>query len=221
MTLEEFKAKADDEDFAPGWDEIEAAFSEVYGDTKPEHFGTTIQSRAMFGGNEYLDGFSAYPSPKGYTHVVTFGMSELYYDEESFGGEFSKWGYEMTIKLKDTEPNNCVWAMNMMSNLARYTFTSKSWFEPGEYVGNVKDPQSINLSKPESKITALLIAADTEVKGRDTIYGRLDFVQLVGITTDEFLKVRENKALITTLLDNLKADYPDLETDMNRTKNYI
>ena len=127
----------------------------------------------------------------------------------------------MTIKLKDTEPNNCVWAMNMMSNLARYTFTSKSWFEPGEYVSNVKDPQSINLSKPESKITALLIVADNEVKGRDTIYGRLDFVQLVGITTDEFLKVRENKELIPTLLDNLKADYPDLETDMNRTKNYI
>lgn len=221
MTLEEFKAKADCEDFAPGWDEIEAAFSEVYGDTKPEHFGTTIQSRAMFGGNEYLDGFSAYPSPKGYSHVVTFGMSELYYDEESFGGEFSKWGYEMTIKLKDTEPKNCVWAMNMMSNLARYTFTSESWFEPGQYVGSAKDPQSINLSKPESKITALLIASDTEVKGRDTIYGRLDFVQLVGITTDEFLKVRENKELIPTLLANLKADYPDLETDLNRTKNYI
>ena len=148
MTFEEFKAKEDDEEFAPGWDEIEAAFSEVYGDTKPEHFGTTIQSRAMFGGNEYLDGYSAYPSPKGYSHVVTFGMSELYYDEESFGGEFSKWGYEMTIKLKDTEPNNCVWAMNMMSNLARYTFTSKSWFEPGEYVGSAKDPQSINLGEP-------------------------------------------------------------------------
>ncbi len=221
MTFEEFKAREDDDEFAPGWDEIEAAFSEVYGDTKPEHFGTTITSRAMFGGDEYLDGFSAYPSDKGYAHIVTFGMSELYYDEESFGGEFSKWGYEMTMKLKDTEPNNCVWAMNMMSNLARYTFTSKSWFEPGQYVGNAKDPQSINLSKPESKITALLIAADTEVNGRDTIYGRLDFVQLVGITTDEFLKIRENKELIPTLLDNLKADYPDLETDMNRTKNYI
>ena len=75
MTLEEFKAKADDDDFAPGWDEIETAFEEVYGDTKPEHFGTTIQSRAMFGGNEYLDGFSAYPSPKGYSHVVIIPTS--------------------------------------------------------------------------------------------------------------------------------------------------
>ena len=31
--LEEFKAKADDDDFVPGWDEIESAFKEVYGDT--------------------------------------------------------------------------------------------------------------------------------------------------------------------------------------------
>ena len=221
MTLEEFKAKADDEDFVPGWDAIEEAFAEVYGDTKPEHFGTTIQSRAMFGGDEYLDGFSAYPSPKGYSHVVTFGMSELYYDEESFGGEFSKWGYEMTIKLKNTDPKDSVWAMNMMSNLARYTFKSESWFEPGEYVGNAKDPQSINLGKPESKITALIIASDTEINGRDTIYGRLDFVQLVGITTEEFMKVRENKELVPVLIENLKADYPDLETDMDRTKSYI
>ncbi len=221
MTFEEFKAKADDDEFAPGWDEIEAAFTEVYGDVKPEHYGTTITSRAMFGGNEYLDGFSAYPSPKGYSHVVTFGMSELYYDEESFGGEYSKWGYEMTIKLKDTDPQNCVWAMNMMSNLARYTFQSERWFEPGQYVGSANNPESINLSKPDSRITSLLITQDTEVKGRDTIYGKLDFMQLVGITTEEFLKVKENRDLVPVLLENLKADYPDLETDMDRTKNYI
>ena len=221
MTLEEFKAKAEDDDYAPGWDAIEEAFTEVYGDTKPELFGTNITSRAMFGGNEYLDGFSAYPSAKGYSHVVTFGMTELYYDEESFGGEYSKWGYEMTIKLKGTDPKESVWAMNMMSNLARYTFQSERWFEPNQYVGNPNDPQSINLSKPESKITALLITNDTEVNGKDTIYGRVDFLQLVGITTDEFRKVVENRDLIPALLENLKADYPDLETDLDRTKNYI
>lgn len=221
MTFEEFKARQDDDDFVPGWDEIEAAFTEVYGDTAPEHFGTTITSRAMFGGPEYLDGYSAYPSPKGYSHVVTFGMSELYYDEESFGGEYSKWGYEMTIKLKDTAPKDCVWAMNMLGNLARYTFQSQSWFEPGQYVGSAKNPESFNLSDPDSKITSLLITEDTEVKGRDTIYGELKFLQLVGITTNEFLKVKENRELVPVLLERLKVDYPDLETDMKRTKDYI
>ena len=221
MTFEEFKARQDDDDFVPGWDEIEAAFTEVYGDTAPEHFGTTITSRAMFGGPEYLDGYSAYPSEKGYAHIVTFGMSELYYDEESFGGEYSKWGYEMTIKLKDTAPKDCVWAMNMLGNLARYTFQSQSWFEPGQYVGSAKNPESINLGDPDSKITSLLITEDTEVKGRDTIYGELKFLQLVGITTNEFMKVKEDRELVPVLLERLKADYPDLETDMKRTKDYI
>lgn len=221
MTIEEFREKAKDQEWAPGWDEIEDAFKEVYGGQEPQHYGTVITSRAMFGGNEYLDGYSAYRSEKGYAHVVTFGMSELYAEEEKFGGEFSKWGYEMTIKLKDTDPQNCVWAMNMMGNLARYTFQSERWFEPGQYVGSANNPSSLDLSRPESAITALLITEDTEVKGRQTIYGELLFLQLVGITTGEFIKVKEDRSLVPVLLERLRADYPDLETDMERTKSYI
>ena len=59
MTPEEFREKAQDKEWAPGWDEIEDAFKAVYGDQQPEHFGTVITSRAMFGGQEYLDGYSA------------------------------------------------------------------------------------------------------------------------------------------------------------------
>ena len=66
MTIEEFREKAKDDDFAPGWDEIDDAFTKLYGDQEPAHFGTVMTSRAIFGGNEYLDGFSAYKSNKGY-----------------------------------------------------------------------------------------------------------------------------------------------------------
>lgn len=221
MTPEEFQEKAKDEEWAPGWDEIESAFSEVYGDQEPAHFGTVLHSRAMFGGQEYLDGYSAYRNDKGYTHIVTFGMSELYAVEESLGGDYSKWGYEMTIKLKNEDPQNCVWAMNMMGNLARYTFKSERWFEPNQYVGTSAEPQSLNLGKPESKITSLLIVNDTEVKGRQTLYGELEFLQLVGITTNELNAIMEDRSLIPALLERIKADYPDLETDMDRTKEYV
>ena len=190
MTREEFMEKAKDEEWAPGWEAIEEAFKEIYGSQTPAHFGTLLTSRAIFGGNEYLDGYSAYQSPKGYSHLVTFGMSELYANEERFGQAFSKWGYEMTIKLKDETPAQCVWAMNMMGNLARYTFRSERWFEPNQYVGSANNPQSINLGRPESKITALLITNDTEIKTRNTIYGELAFLQLVGITTEEFDTIR-------------------------------
>ena len=221
MTIEEFREKAKDEEWAPGWDEIEDAFRAIYGEQQPAHFGTVITSRAMFGGKEYLDGYSAYKSEKGYSHIVTFGMSELYAVEESLGRDFSKWGYEMTIKLKNEEPNDCVWAMNMMGNLARYTFQSERWFEPGQYVGTSQIPQSLNLGKPESKITSLLIVNDTEIQTRQTIYGELAFLQLVGITTDELKAIMDDRTQIPVLIDRLRADYPNLETDMNRTKNYL
>ena len=68
-----------------------------------------MMARAIFGGDCYLDGYSIYDSPKGYKHIVTFGMTELYADEESFGGEWNKWGYEMTIKLREKEPEDCLW----------------------------------------------------------------------------------------------------------------
>ena len=221
MTTEEFREKAGDEEWAPGWDEIEAAFGEIYGAQEPSHFGTLITSRAIFGGNEFLDGYSAYRSPKGYSHIVTFGMSELYAVEEKLGGKYSKWGYEMTIKLMGEDPQNCVWAMNMLGNLARYTFKSENWFEPGEYVGHLKDPQSINLSKPESMITSLLVTNDTEIRSRQTIYGELAFLQLVGITTNELRTIMNDKSLVPVLLDAIRADYPDLQTDMGRTKEYL
>ena len=221
MTPEEFREKAQDKEWAPGWDEIEDAFRAVYGDQQPEHFGTVITSRAMFGGNEYLDGYSAYQSGKGYSHIVTFGMSELYADEERLGKDFSKWGYEMTVKLRNEAPQDCIWAMNMLGNLARYTFQSERWFEPGQYVGSANNPQSLNLGKPESKITSLLIVNDTEIPTRQTIYGELAFLQLVGITTNELKAVMDDRSLIPVLLENLKKDYPDLETDMERTKDYL
>ena len=221
MTPEEFREKAQDKEWAPGWDEIEDAFKAVYGDQQPEHFGTVITSRAMFGGNEYLDGYSAYQSGKGYSHIVTFGMSELYADEERLGKEYSKWGYEMTVKLRNEAPQDCIWAMNMLGNLARYTFQSERWFEPGQYVGSANNPQSLNLGKPESKITSLLIVNDTEIPTRQTIYGELAFLQLVGITTNELKAVMGDRSLIPVLLENLKKDYPDLETDMERTKDYL
>ena len=106
MTKEEFKKKIEkDQEYAPGWDAIEAAFAELYPGQEPSHFGAAINTRAIFGGQNYLDGFSFYRSPKGYLHLVSFGMTVLYGDEEAFGGEYNGWGYEMTMKLKAHEAN--------------------------------------------------------------------------------------------------------------------
>ncbi|MCM1120719.1 MAG: suppressor of fused domain protein [bacterium] len=219
MTLAEFKEKYEsDPEWAPGWEAIDAAFDRIYQGQNPAHYATNVTARAMFGGDSYLDGYSVYDSPKGYKHIVTYGMSELYYNEKSFGGEWSRWGYEMTIKLAETDNENCLWALNLLSNLARYTFTSKQFFEPEQYVAG--NGTSLCIGR-ESAITALVIASDTEAAGVDTVYGRLDFVQLVGITQREFEAVKGQRDNIRLLLEHMKEDNPDLVTDLNRTKSYL
>ena len=145
-------------------------------------------------------------------------MTELYFDEEAFGGEWNKWGYEMTIKLAETENEKCMWAIGMLGNLARYTYTEKRFFEPYQYVAG--NGSSICLDR-DSAITALLIVNDTEVKGVDTIYGRTDFMQLVGITQRELEVIMENPDQAEILVELMKKDNPDLVTDLNRTKSYF
>ena len=66
MTKEEYiKRMKEDNEWAPGWEAIDAEFDRLYPGQKPAHFGTNIQSRAMFGGDEYLDGFSVYDMGNG------------------------------------------------------------------------------------------------------------------------------------------------------------
>ena len=178
-----------------------------------------MHARALFGGDEYLDGYSIYQSPKGYKHIVTYGMTILYGDEEAFGEEWNGWGYEMTIKLNETDNNNCLWAIDMMSNLARYTYKTNRYFEPYQFVkGN---GSSLHIGTPSS-ITALMIVPDTEIEGRKTVYGKTEFLQLVGITQNELEALIEDPSKAKTLAELMKADgNTDLVTDMTRTKSYF
>ena len=61
---------------------------------------------------------------------MTYGMTELYANEKALGGEWNKWGYEMTIKLNEETEEACMWAIDMLSNLARYIYTQKKFFQP-------------------------------------------------------------------------------------------
>lgn len=204
MTIEEYKKRASAQnDWAPGWEAIDLVFSKLYPNQEPAHYGTLLHTRSRLGGDEYLDGYSIYQSPNGYKHLLTYGMTTLYTNEESFGGEWSGWGYEMTIKLKEDSNEDCMWAIHMLSNLARYTFTQKRFFEPFQYIsGNGK---SIHIGV-ESAITALLVVNDTEAEGIDTVHGRVDFLQLVGITQQELEILIEDYTQAKILVENMRKD---------------
>ena len=204
MTKEEFlKRIKEDETYAPGWQAIDDAFEALYPGQQPEHFGTLLTSRAALGGDEYLDGFSVYSSPKGYKHLVTYGMTVLYGDEEAFGGEWNGWGYEMTIKLKEKDTANCMWAIDMLSNLARYTYKTERFFQPNQFIrGN---GSSLHIGS-DSLITALLLINDTEVEPQISVYGKTEFIQLGGITEAELEAVMEDRNNMPVLLRRMKED---------------
>ncbi|MCQ2502947.1 MAG: suppressor of fused domain protein [Saccharofermentans sp.] len=217
MTIEEFREKAKNEDWVPGWDAIESVFKKLYPEQEPHHFASKIEKRAMFGGPEYIDGYSLYKSPNGYTHIVTFGMTELYAEEESLGGEYSRWGYEMTMKLPEDDPEQCVWAVNLLGNLGRYTYTKESWFEPGHFMSNLGESIKTDV---DSCLTAIMVVPDTEAEGIDTIYGRVDFLQFVGITTEEYEMLKADPSKAPLLAEAMRKDTPHLVTDINRTRSY-
>ena len=219
MKIEEFKTKLEQEDdWAPGWDAIESEFEKLYSDQEPLHFGTDMVARVIFGGDQYLDGYSIYDSKNGYKHIVTFGMTQLYGNVDAFGGEWSKWGYEMTIKLKETDSIKCKWALDTLNNLARYTNTQEHFFEPFQFIaGNGK---SICLDR-DSKITGFMTIYDTEVKTADTIYGEVAFIQLVGITEHELDKLKADSENAKILYDLMKKDNPFLVTDLDRVESYL
>lgn len=219
MKLEEYKRlAAEQEDWAPGWEAIDSVFGKLYPNQNPAHYGTLLHSRAIFGGDEYLDGFSIYDSPKGFKHLLTYGMTELYTNEEAFGGEWSRWGYEMTIKLKEETNEDCMWAIDMLSNLAKYTFTQNRFFEPLQFIAG--NGSSLHIGT-DSNITALLVVNDTEAQSLNTVHGKVEFMQLVGITQRELEILMDDRTKAEVLVEEMRKDNPYLVTDMGRIDSYL
>lgn len=225
MTKAEYLTRAEaEDDWAPGWLALDAAFDALYPGITPPHHGADLHARAIFGGEEYIDGYSISPSPNGYQHLLTYGMSKLYVDEESFGGDFSGWGYEMTMKVRATGPDECRWAVNSLSNLGRYTYTSERWFEPFQFISGKGRPLR---TEGGTLLTSYVIVPDTEVPGIDTVHGRVDFIQLVGITQPELDWVAGKSAegaserardLVRRIAED---DNPNLVTNLSRSHSYV
>ena len=225
MTLEEYKQQIEqNQDYAPGWEAIDNAFKKLYGEQKPRHYATNLASRANLGGDQYLDGYSIYQSTHKYQHIITYGMSELYANEESFGGEWSGWGYEMTFKLIADKPQECLWSLNMLANLAFFTNTNESYLEPLQFIAG--DGKSLSRDN-DSLITALIVTNDTEISSVETLHGKLLFLQLVGITQKElewviqYDNVDDNKKKIQELIHKMQDDNPYLVTDMQRKISFV
>ncbi|MCY1140981.1 suppressor of fused domain protein [Actinoplanes sp. Pm04-4] len=163
---------------------------------------------SALGGADPLDGVSFYAreEPVPHWHLVGYGMSDLY-EKETSG-----WGFEFTFRVAraehETEPP--MWAANLLQNLARYVYSSGNWFEPGHHM-NANGPIRQGY---ETAVTALAFVEDPELGTIDTPNGGLRFLQVVGLTADEYEAARRWNT--NGVLGLLSARQPLLITDLNR-----
>ncbi len=217
MTLDDYKAAfSKDGDDVPGWEAIDARLAQFYPGVEPEHFGTII--KYMLGGPDPLDGISRYHSTSGgvpHQHIISYGFSELYYDEEAAGQECSKYGFELTFRLKpfkaDIKEN--IWPGNLMQNIARYVFESGNWFEEYHWMpanGPIR-------ADTETAITGLIFVIDPELGVIDTPHGSVEFLQMVGVTENEINAIKNKSITAKEVVQRLQRENPLLITDMDRT----
>lgn len=215
MTIETYKSLFTEDDTV-GWTAIDNVFEKIYPGQEPAHYAPPLHFAA--GGSDPIDGTSIYRSSnqEDHFHIVSYGMSELYYNEKAAGGEFSKWGFEFTMRIKPFagDADHPTWVINMMNNLARYVFNSGKWFEEFQYIP-ANGPIRL---ETDTDITALAFIKDPEAGKIDTPHGEVTFLQMVGLTTAELERLKQvnTRAAVEELLAELAQSNPLLITDLGR-----
>src|SRR5262249_29213536 len=122
-------------------------------------------------------------------------------------------GFELTFrsvcKAKQTKPPN--WALNFLQNLGRYVFKTGNPFGVGH---------TLPLNGPIEQGSSTLIHAasfgpDPHLPAMATPNGRVEFLQVVGLTMDELEAISSWDA--AAFLELRSRDDPLLLTDLSRT----
>lgn len=214
MQQDEYKNKFSEDD-AVGWESIDQHLQKYYPNQEPQHFGTLI--KYSMGGDEPLDGISIYECDRqqGHYHLASYGLSELYYNEEACGNEFSKFGFELSFRVPKQDAGDLYWAMGLMQFYARYVFQSGKWFDPYHFA---PANNSIN-NDPACALTGVAFVLDPELGKIDTPHGEVQFLQMFGLTTAELEKLFENPTTseCQKFLEPVQQLNPLLITDFSRS----
>ncbi|MGN7763790.1 suppressor of fused domain protein [Paenibacillus sp. 22594] len=197
---------------ADGWEAIDEALEQLYGEQEQKHYGTAIPY--MLGGPDPLNGISVYEvrEPLPHWHFVTYGFSELY-EKETEDPDCSGYGFELTFRLfkSAVEDEPPAWALNLLQNLGRYVFNSGNVFRSGDYM-DANGPIAL---EADTVLTALAFITDPLLPAIDTPNGRVEFLQLVGITNDELLamQVWNTLGVLLEMSEHIPLYMTDLQRD--------
>ncbi|MCF2527109.1 suppressor of fused domain protein [Yinghuangia soli] len=177
-------------DEAPGWAAIDAALERTYGAVEPfGHIGTQVPY--ALGGPDPLDGISVYArdTPEPHWLLVGYGMSELY-AKESADAEVSGYGFEFTIRVVRRDGDDPpMWAAVMLQQLARYVVAQRP-FAPGHTI----HVASGTFGTADTELAALAFLVDPDLGAIATPFGSLTFLQIAGLTEDEYAAAQGGNA---------------------------
>jgi suppressor of fused len=202
--------------------EIDSALAHLYGQDAIVFQSGGLQllsERARFGDPGFdwsatkpLDCIKAYESRGDYPHwhYVTMGFSNLYSSRDMYGKlencaeGLSGYGFELTLRLrKNEESTPPSWPMTVLQNMAEYVFATGNGFEPNEQF-----PLNGPIVRGAEGVTIEVCAftPDKELGLTESESGKIQFLQLVGLTTDEYLQMK--KWDVPKFLDLLAINNP-------------
>lgn len=175
-------------DVAPGMAAIATTMAKLYGyEQEPSHWSTDDSARS--GGEDPLEGVSAFPAGD-HWHFVTYGLSQLYDEENSFPARpgVSGWGFELTFRVaRHAGEEAPTWPVHMLRRLARYVYRSSNVFRAGDHM-ELNGPLG---GLRNTQLEAVLFTKDPQLADIETRHGTVTFVQVVGATMDEVDAVRD------------------------------
>jgi hypothetical protein len=205
-----------DDDYAPGWDALDAVFAAAYPGQTPDHWKPNdVPLPAQDG----VWGISGYRDEGSWLYV-TYGLTDLFDLFKKPGpGEvdpdavvWSGFGFELTMRVRSDEPTPPLWPVELLSKLGKYVYQTKAGFEHGQRL----DPRGpITGGTPPTALMALAFVEDPVLQAFDTPLGRVEFITVVGITSDEL--ARMNASSTDAVVDELRQQSPQLVTDPSRT----
>ncbi|HLP53248.1 MAG TPA: suppressor of fused domain protein [Chitinophagales bacterium] len=201
-------------DDAPGLNAINEREKSIYGEQEPTHWATLVPYE--LGGEDPLWAVNCFTSDnyEKHFHYISLGFTNLFYDEGFAEDLINGFGFELTFRHLpfEDDPEKPVWVVNLLQNIAKYVFSTKNIFDEYHYM-SANGPIR---GETETDITAIVFCRDPEMQELETPHGRVKFLQLFGITTQEYKDLKEKKNSPVELLQKHRKTNPLLITDLSR-----
>jgi suppressor of fused len=194
----------------PGLTALKAHVDRIDGGPPSDQFFPRNPRRFQRGGPLHAVTVHALDDPR-HWHLVTYGLSELF-EKESPDKGVSGWGFELTFRLARSGDNDgeAEWASDLLTNLAAYVWESGHDFAHGDHV-DLRGPIKLDA---KTAITAAAMITDPTLATVRGPFGRVEFLQVVGLTADELELCRAWRT--DAVLDLLTGTNPLGVTDLDR-----